>query len=108
MCVDDGYVQEIIPRISRAIITYGIDNPEADYRAESINSDGLRTHFVVKRPAGRSDLAVELKMPGRHNVLNALAAIAVATDEGVADDAICRGLAGFAGVGRRFQVYGIF
>lgn len=106
MCVDDGYVQEIIPRISRAIITYGIDNPEADYRAESINSDGLRTHFVVKRPAGRSDLAVELKMPGRHNVLNALAAIAVATDEGVADDAICRGLAGFAGVGRRFQVYG--
>ena len=106
MCVDDGYVQEIIPRISRAIITYGIDNPDADYRAEGIHSDGLRTHFVVKRPAGRSDLTVELKMPGRHNVLNALAAIAVATDEGVDDDAICRGLAGFAGVGRRFQVYG--
>ncbi|SFR56863.1 UDP-N-acetylmuramate--L-alanine ligase [Marinobacter gudaonensis] len=106
MCVDDGYVQEIIPRISRAIITYGIDNPDADYRAENISSDGLRTHFVVKRPGGRSDLAVELKMPGRHNVLNALAAIAVATDEGVEDDAICRGLAGFAGVGRRFQVYG--
>lgn len=43
MCVDDGYVQEIIPRISRAIITYGIDNPDADYRAEGIHSDGLRT-----------------------------------------------------------------
>ena len=97
MCVDDGFVQEIIPRISRAIITYGIDNPDADYRAENIESDGLRTRFVVRRPGGRSDLDVELKMPGRHNVLNALAAIAVATDEG---------LAGFAGVGRRFQVYG--
>jgi UDP-N-acetylmuramate--alanine ligase len=106
MCVDDDYVQEIIPRISRAIITYGISNPDADYRAENIVTDGLRTHFVVKRPGGRSDLTVELKMPGRHNVLNALAVIAVATDEGVADEAICRGLAVFAGVGRRFQVYG--
>jgi len=106
MCVDDDYVQEIIPRISRAIITYGISNPDADYRAENIVTDGLRTHFVVKRPGGRSDLTVELKMPGRHNVLNALAVIAVATDEGVADEAICRGLAVFEGVGRRFQVYG--
>lgn len=106
MCVDDGYVQEIIPRISRAIITYGIENPAADYRAEDIVSDGLKTRFVVKRPGGRSDLSVELRMPGRHNVLNALAAIAVATDEGVDDDAICNGLSGFAGVGRRFQVYG--
>ncbi|RMJ05361.1 UDP-N-acetylmuramate--L-alanine ligase [Marinobacter litoralis] len=106
MCVDDPYVREIIPRISRAIITYGIDNPDADYRAENISSDGLKTRFVVRRPGGRPDLDVELKMPGRHNVLNALAVIAVATDEGVDDTAICRGLAGFAGVGRRFQVYG--
>jgi UDP-N-acetylmuramate--alanine ligase len=106
MCVDDDYVQEIIPRISRAIITYGIDNPDADYRAENITSDGLKTRFLVRRPGGRPDLQVELKMPGRHNVLNALATIAVATDEGVYDQAICRGLAGFAGVGRRFQVYG--
>uniref|UniRef100_UPI0025960258 UDP-N-acetylmuramate--L-alanine ligase n=1 Tax=uncultured Marinobacter sp. TaxID=187379 RepID=UPI0025960258 len=106
MCVDDDYVQEIIPRISRAIITYGIDNPDADYRAENITSDGLKTRFLVRRPGGRPDLQVELKMPGRHNVLNALATIAVATDEGVDDQAICRGLAGFAGVGRRFQVYG--
>ena len=95
MCVDDDYVQEIIPRISRAIITYGIDNPDADYRAENITSDGLKTRFLVRRPGGRPDLQVELKMPGRHNVLNALATIAVATDEGVDDQAICRGLAGF-------------
>ncbi|MDR9424434.1 MAG: UDP-N-acetylmuramate--L-alanine ligase [Marinobacter sp.] len=106
MCVDDAYVREIIPRISRAIITYGIDNPEADYRAENIVSDGLKTRFLVRRPGERADLDVELRMPGRHNVLNALATIAVATDEGVDDQAICRGLAGFAGVGRRFQVYG--
>ncbi|RBW49454.1 UDP-N-acetylmuramate--L-alanine ligase [Marinobacter sp. F3R11] len=106
MCADDDYVQEIIPRISRAIITYGISNPDADYRAENIVTDGLKTHFLVKRPGGRSDLTVELKMPGRHNVLNALAVIAVATDEGLADEAICRGLAAFAGVGRRFQVNG--
>ncbi|ROT96218.1 UDP-N-acetylmuramate--L-alanine ligase [Marinobacter sp. R17] len=106
MCSDDAYVREITPRISRAIITYGIEDEEADYRATDIQSDGLQTHFLVKRPGGRSDLKVSLRMPGRHNVLNALAAIAVASDEGVDDDAIVRGLAGFAGVGRRFQVYG--
>ena len=106
MCLDDPYVDEILPRISRAIITYGIERKDADYRAVDIESDGLRTRFLVKRPAGLSDLKVELRMPGRHNVLNALAAIAVATDEGVADAAICSGLASFAGVGRRFQVYG--
>ncbi|TBW56253.1 UDP-N-acetylmuramate--L-alanine ligase [Marinobacter halodurans] len=106
MCSDDAYVREITPRISRAIITYGIDDEDADYRATKIQSDGLQTHFVVTRPGGRSDLNVSLRMPGRHNVLNALAAIAVASDEGVDDDAIVRGLAGFAGVGRRFQVYG--
>ncbi|PSF10503.1 UDP-N-acetylmuramate--L-alanine ligase [Marinobacter fuscus] len=106
MCIDDPYVREILPRIARTFITYGIDNPEADYRAEQIVSDGLKTRFVVRRPGDRPNLAVELKMPGRHNVLNALATIAVATDEGVDDQAICRGLAGFAGVGRRFQVYG--
>ncbi|SFM73997.1 UDP-N-acetylmuramate--L-alanine ligase [Marinobacter zhejiangensis] len=108
MCIDDEYVREVIPRISRAIITYGIDNSEADYRAEQIVTAGLVTRFVAKRPGGRPDLQVELRMPGRHNVLNALAAIAVATDEGVDDAAICAGLAGFAGVGRRFQVYGDF
>ncbi len=106
LCVDDPFVAEILPRISRAIITYGIDRDDADYRAEDIEADGLRTRFTVKRPGGRSDLPVELRMPGRHNVLNALAAIAVATDEGIDDGAICRGLAAFAGVSRRFQVYG--
>jgi UDP-N-acetylmuramate--alanine ligase len=106
MCIDDPYVREILPRISRTIITYGIDNPEADYRAENIVSEGLRTRFLAKRPGPRADLQVELKMPGRHNVLNALAVIAVATDDGVDDASIGRGLAGFAGVGRRFQVYG--
>ncbi|MCH8499717.1 MAG: UDP-N-acetylmuramate--L-alanine ligase [Marinobacter sp.] len=108
MCVDDRYVQEVIPRISRAIITYGIDNPDADYRATGIKAEGLMTRFRAHRPGGRAPLDVTLRMPGRHNVLNALAAIAVATDEGVDDDAIIRGLGNFAGVGRRFQVYGDF
>lgn len=107
MCTDDDVVREIIPKISRAIITYGL-NAEADYRAEDIHIEGFRTRFVAKRPAGHADLQIELQMPGRHNVLNALAAIAVATDEGVADEAIIQGLAKFAGVGRRFQVYGEF
>ena len=106
MCVDDRYVQEVIPRISRAIITYGIENPDADYRATGIKAEGLMTRFRAHRPGGRAPLDVTLRMPGRHNVLNALAAIAVATDEGVDDDAIIRGLGNFAGVGRRFQVYG--
>lgn len=106
MCLDDPYVREILPRISRTIITYGIDQECADYRASNIVSAGLKTRFTAHRPGGHKDLEVELRMPGRHNVLNALAAIAVATDEGIADEAICRGLAGFEGVGRRFQVYG--
>ncbi|PAV26038.1 UDP-N-acetylmuramate--L-alanine ligase [Tamilnaduibacter salinus] len=106
MCSDDAYVREILPRISRAIITYGIDNPEADYRACNIHSDGLRTTFTVQRPGELPNLAVSLRMPGRHNVLNALAAIAVASDEGVDDASIVQGLDAFGGVGRRFQVYG--
>jgi len=106
MCLDDAWVRDIIPRISRAMLTYGIEREDADYTASAIRYDGLETHFIVHRPAPHTDLAIRLRMPGRHNVLNALATIAVATDEGVADAAIVEGLAAFGGVGRRFQVYG--
>ncbi|MFE8072768.1 UDP-N-acetylmuramate--L-alanine ligase [Marinobacteraceae bacterium S3BR75-40.1] len=105
MCTDDPVVENIIPRLSRATLTYGF-NERADYRAVDVHSDGLKTSFTAKRPEGHADLRIELQMPGRHNILNALAAVAVATDEGVADESIVRGLAQFAGVGRRFQVYG--
>ena len=105
MCSDDPVVRELLPEISRPVLTYGFDEG-ADYRASELQQDGFRSHFRVSRPDGLPALEVTLNMPGRHNVLNALAAIAVATDEGVADDAILQALASFQGVGRRFQVLG--
>lgn len=106
LCIDDLNVQEIMPRVSRQIVTYGMSE-EADFQAVNIRKQGLRTFFTVKRK-GHSELSIELNMPGDHNVLNALAVIAVATDEGVADVAILQGLREFTGVGRRFQVNGVF
>jgi UDP-N-acetylmuramate--alanine ligase len=105
MCVDDPVVEEIIPQVSRAVLTYGVSE-KADYRASNIRQEGMHNRFTVQRPAGMNDLDITLQMPGHHNVLNALAAIAVASDEGVEDAAIQRALEGFQGVGRRFQVYG--
>ena len=105
MCCDDERVREVASTISRAVITYGFSS-DADYQAHDVSTDGMSTHFRVSRPDGHRDLEINLAMPGRHNVLNALAAIAVATDEGVADEDIIRALASFSGVGRRFQVYG--
>ena len=107
VCVDDENVRSILPRISRQFVTYGFDDG-ADYRATELCQDGLFTSFVVQRPGDRAPLAIRMRMPGKHNVLNALAAIAVADDEGVADNAIVVALEKFAGVGRRFQVCGEF
>lgn len=105
VCGDDPIVKEVIPEISRPVITYGVE-AENDYRAVDIQPHGLTTRFTALRPDNLPALNVTVNMPGQHNVLNALAAIAVATDEGVADTAIQQGLAEFQGVGRRFQVYG--
>jgi len=105
MCVDDPVIRELIPSISRAVITYGVSD-DADYRAVDIQQNGLINHFVVKRSGGQQDIKISLRMPGHHNVLNALAAVAVASDEGVDDQAIQHALLEFQGVGRRFQVYG--
>lgn len=103
LCSDDATVREILPDVSRPVLTYGL-NKDADYQAVNIRQQGMHTYFTVKRPAPHAELTVTLNMPGTHNVLNALATIAVATDEGIQDQAICRGLAEFSGVGRRFQV----
>lgn len=103
LCTDDPVVAEILPRVSRPVLTYGF-NEGADFRAVDLQMEGLKTHFRVERPAGHQPLQVTLNMPGRHNVLNALACIAVATDEGLSDTAICRALERFQGVGRRFQI----
>lgn len=105
VCGDDPVVQEIIPDIARPTVTYGFEGHN-DYRAVDVQQSGSSSRFRVFRPDGHAPLEITLGMPGQHNVLNALAAIAVATDEGVSDEAIKTGLEGFQGVGRRFQVYG--
>jgi UDP-N-acetylmuramate--alanine ligase len=105
MCVDDPVIRDLLPDVTRQVLTYGFD-PQADYRVESVQPQGLATRFVVHRPDGREPLSVCLNMPGNHNVLNATAAIAVACDEGLSDEAMLRGLGAFAGVGRRFTQLG--
>ena len=105
LCLDDPVVREILPQVTRPIVSYGIDH-NADVRASQVHQDGVRTRFNVHIPNRVTPLPVVLNMPGRHNVLNALAAIAVAHELGVSDEAIQQGLANFQGIGRRFQVYG--
>lgn len=105
LCHDDPTLREIEADLGRQVITYGFHD-DADVRAEHVVQEETRTRFVAKRPGGRPDLEVTLNMPGKHNVLNALATIAVATDEGIPDEAIVSALNKFQGVGRRFQVYG--
>lgn len=107
VCIDDTTVREILPSISRQTVTYGFSD-DADYRADHLTQNGLFTEFTVHRPGGRPSLNIRLRMPGKHNVLNALATIAVADDEGVQDAAIISALEKFAGVGRRFTVCGQF
>ena len=103
LCVDDANVREIMPLISKPVVTYGT-REDAMVRAVDIVS-GERMRFRCVRE-GAKPMDVQLNLPGRHNVLNALAAIAVADELGIDDAAICKALADFRGVGRRFQRYG--
>jgi UDP-N-acetylmuramate--alanine ligase len=103
LCIDDDEVRALLPQIARPVRTYGT-RPEADLRAQDIRQEGLRMHFTVAGDALTAPMEVDLNLPGRHNVLNALAAISVALELGVDEEAICRALAGFAGIGRRFVV----
>ncbi|HQR04366.1 MAG: UDP-N-acetylmuramate--L-alanine ligase [Proteobacteria bacterium] len=106
LCLDDPHVREILPRISKQVITYGL-HAEANIRAENIVADGLAMRFDCVRVNGTTArFPVMLNLPGMHNVLNALAVIAVATEVGLSDATIAAGLADFHGVGRRFQRYG--
>lgn len=110
LCSDDANVREIMPFVSRPITTYGV-NPDAQVRAVDLRADGTTMHFDVERRsvAGMLPrLSITLNLPGKHNVLNALAAIAVATELGVADSSIAGALAAFNGVGRRFTQVGEF
>ncbi len=103
LCVDDDEVRSLLPKISRAVRTYGT-LPQADVRAEDVRQEGLRMHFSVHWDGQSEPLQVELNLPGRHNVLNALAAISVGLELGVEESAIRRALSGFQGIGRRFVV----
>ncbi len=105
LCLDDPVVQEILPQLSRPILTYGM-TAEADFHTKKYTQSGIQTKFVVERPKGQAPLSITLNLPGRHNVLNALAAIAVASELNVPGQAITDALENFAGIGRRFQIYG--
>ncbi|PKO55997.1 MAG: UDP-N-acetylmuramate--L-alanine ligase, partial [Betaproteobacteria bacterium HGW-Betaproteobacteria-19] len=106
LCEDDPHVRSIMPLVSKQVVRYGLSET-ANIRAENIRAEGGRMLFDAVRVNGSiSRLPIALNLPGVHNVLNALAAIAVATEVQVADEAIIKALAEFSGVGRRFQRYG--
>jgi UDP-N-acetylmuramate--alanine ligase len=106
VCGDDANVRAIMPQVAKQIVTYGL-NPGVNFYAENIvAADGQMRFDVVRVNGSVSRLSITLNLPGLHNVLNALAAIAVATELQISDAAIVKALAEFKGVGRRFQRYG--
>jgi len=105
VCIDNDSIRKILPKISRTVITYGSDY-EADYCAELIQQDEARTRFRISTRDKSDWLEVDLNLPGKHNMLNALAAVAVAHEIGVSDSAISFALSGFQGISRRCQVRG--
>ncbi|VEJ22294.1 UDP-N-acetylmuramate--L-alanine ligase [Neisseria animaloris] len=106
LCIDSEHVRAIIPRISKPFATYGLDE-SADIYATDVCTEGTQMRFTVHvKQDDIKPFEVVLNMPGRHNVLNALAAIGVALEVGASVEAIQKGLLGFEGVGRRFQKYG--
>lgn len=107
VCVDDPNIRSLLGDIQRPITTYGV-SPDAQVRALNIRANHGQMHFTVQRRNGVQlpDLDVVLNLPGHHNVLNALAAISVAAELNIQDDALLDALAQFKGVGRRFQRYG--
>lgn len=104
LCIDDPVVRDLLPQVSRPMVTYGFTS-DANFKAVNIKQTGTKTFFTVERPNGKTPIDITLNLPGRHNVLNALAAIAVATELKASDQAIQRALEKFAGIGRRFQIY---
>jgi UDP-N-acetylmuramate--alanine ligase len=104
LCIDDAHVRDILPFVSKPVLSYGFA-AEAQVRAVDAVADGTLMRFTALRE-GMQPLAVQLNMPGHHNVANALAAIAVASELGLGDAAIVEALANFTGVGRRFARHG--
>lgn len=106
LCIDDDEVRSLLPQINRPYVTYGFAE-DADVRATGLQQDGFQSRFIVTIPGRQSGLPITLNMPGRHNVLNALAAIAVAHEVSVSDETIQTALCEFQGVGRRFNMKGV-
>jgi UDP-N-acetylmuramate--alanine ligase len=105
LCVDDEHVRDILPRVNRPIITYGFTE-DADIQATNVRYAGTQSFFTLNcRRSGRQ-FDVVLNIPGRHNVLNTLAAVAIAMELDISEAAILQALAHFQGVGRRFQIAG--
>lgn len=108
LCIDSPAIREILPQVARPVTTYGFAE-DAQVRAINVRAEAGRMRFTVKRQLGEHvypDLEVVLSLPGEHNVLNALSAVAVAMELEISDEALLRALDGFKGVGRRFQRYG--
>jgi UDP-N-acetylmuramate--alanine ligase len=105
VCGDDEVVQSILPKISRSVLTYGFTE-ECDYQAFDVVQTRTSQTFKVITPHHELPLSLHVNLPGRHNVLNATAALAVSLEEGLSVEAIAQGLKEFSGVGRRFQIYG--
>ena len=101
LCLDDDEVRALVPMVGRAVRTYGT-HPDADVRATDLRQHEMQTRFVVHSAQLAAPLEITLNLPGRHNVLNALAAICIALELGVSEAAIARALQQFEGVGRRF------
>ncbi len=106
MCIDDAVIRDLIPRVGRHITTYGFSD-DADVRIEHYEQRGAQGHFTLVRH-DKPLLQVTLNAPGRHNALNAAAAVAVASEEGIDDNAILAALESFQGTGRRFDLLGEF
>ncbi|MGD9423645.1 UDP-N-acetylmuramate--L-alanine ligase [Pantoea sp. NSTU24] len=106
MCVDDAVIRDLIPRVGRHITTYGFSD-DADLRIENYEQLGAQGHFTLIRQ-DKAPLKITLNAPGRHNALNAAAAVAVASEEGIEDNAILAALESFQGTGRRFDLLGEF
>jgi UDP-N-acetylmuramate--alanine ligase len=102
LCADDAEVRGLLPAVSRPVLTYGTTEG-VDVRAVDLRQEGMQTHFSVVHAGQDTPLQVTLNLPGRHNVLNALAAITVAHELGVDDETIRCALSGFQGIDRRFQ-----
>ena len=105
MCSDDANARELIPSLGRRVVSYGLGE-RADIRASAVERMGLRTRYTVQWKERSKPLTVELNLPGAHNVLNSLAAVAVAAELDIADEPLLKALGEFAGVDRRLEVQG--